>query len=104
MSQFPDNYKWITENFAEVMKAHQKLGKKLQEAGPLDNKTAELVKLAAAAASRSEGAVHSHIKRAVKAGASPEEIYHTLLLLLSTVGFPTIAAALSWARDYIENG
>jgi AhpD family alkylhydroperoxidase len=84
------------------MKAHQKLGKKLKAAGPLDDKTGQLIKLAAAAASRSEGAVHSHIKRALKAGAKPDEVYHALLLLVSTVGFPTIAAALSWARDYIE--
>ncbi len=103
MSQFPDNYKWITETFGEVMSAHQKLGKELQNAGPLDSKTSQLIKLGAAAASRSEGAVHSHIKRAIKAGATPEEVYHTLLLLVSTVGFPTIAAALSWAREYIEN-
>lgn len=102
MSQFPDNYNWLTEKFGAVMNAHQNLGKELQNAGPLDNKTAQLIKLGAAAASRSEGAVHSHIKRAVKAGASPEEIYHTLLLLVSTVGFPTIAASLSWAREYIE--
>jgi len=89
--------------FSDVLDAHQNLGKKLQKAGPLDDKTCQLVKLAAAAASRSEGGVHSHCKRALKAGASPDEIYHTLILLTSTVGFPNAAAAISWAKDVVEN-
>ncbi len=102
MSQLPDNYTWLMNEFGDVMKAHQQLGKELKNAGPLDEKTIQLIQLAAAATSRSEGAVHSHAKRAVEAGATPGEIYHTLLLLTSTVGFPTIAASLSWVRESIE--
>lgn len=102
MTQFPDNYTWLNDTFGDVMAAHQNLGKALHNAGPLDEKTAQLIQLSAAAASKSEGAVHSHIKRALKAGATAEEVYHTLLLLVSTAGFPTIAAALSWAREHIE--
>lgn len=37
--------------------------------------------LAAAAAIRSEGAVHSHARRAIKAGASAEGVRHTIMLL-----------------------
>ncbi len=102
MSQLPGNYNWLMKDFADVMKAHQQLGKELKNCGPLDEKTIQLVQLAGAATSRSQGAVHSHTKRALEAGASPEEIFHTLLLLTSTVGFPTIAAALSWVKDTIE--
>ena len=35
-------------------------------------------------------------------GAKPAEIYHTIILLTSTIGFPTVSAALSWADDVIE--
>jgi alkylhydroperoxidase/carboxymuconolactone decarboxylase family protein YurZ len=56
-----------------------------------------IIILAAAAAIRSEGSVHSHVRRAKEAGATPAEIRHALLLLTSTVGFPTVAAALTWA-------
>jgi 4-carboxymuconolactone decarboxylase len=104
MKDYPDHYKWITRKFGKVIAAHQELGMILHDAGPLNEKTGHLVQLAAAAAVRSEGAVHSHVKRALEAGASPEEIYHTLVLLTSTIGFPTTAAALSWARDLIETG
>ncbi|MEN8142996.1 MAG: carboxymuconolactone decarboxylase family protein, partial [Thermodesulfobacteriota bacterium] len=70
--------------------------------GPIDEKTSQLIQLAAAAASRSEGSVHSHARRAFEAGASREEIYHALILLASTIGFPNTMAALSWAEDVIE--
>jgi len=61
-----------------------------------------LIQLAAAAAIRSEGSVHSHTRRALELGAKPEEIYHTIILLTSTIGFPTVSATLSWADDVIK--
>ncbi|HEY6000901.1 MAG TPA: carboxymuconolactone decarboxylase family protein [bacterium] len=102
MANYPKNYRWITARFGKVMKAHQKLGEEVLAAGPLKKKHAHLVQLAAAAATRSEGAVHSHVRRALDAGAKPEEIYHALVLVVSTIGFPAVSAALSWARETIE--
>jgi alkylhydroperoxidase/carboxymuconolactone decarboxylase family protein YurZ len=46
--------------------------------------------------------VHSHTRRALKAGAAPEEIYHAVILLTSTIGFPNTSAALSWVYEVIE--
>jgi 4-carboxymuconolactone decarboxylase len=77
----------------------EQLGEVVRREGPLDEKTSHLIQLAAAAAIRSEGSVHSHVRRARAAGASPEEIYHTLILLTSTIGFPTMSAAVSWAHE-----
>jgi 4-carboxymuconolactone decarboxylase len=79
------------------------LGKTLKEQGPLDTKTAHLVQMAASIAIHSEG-VHSHVRRAVENGATPEEIYHAIILLTSTIGFPTVSAALSWAEDVLGKG
>lgn len=101
MKKLPPNFRWLTEKFGKVLDTHQQLGQMLADAGPLNSKEIELIKLAAAAATQSEGSVHSHTKRALQAGASPDEIYHTLILLISTVGFPTAAAALSWAREIL---
>ena len=39
----------------------------------------------------------------MKAGASEEEIYHALIVITSTIGFPTVAAAISWVDDIIYN-
>ncbi|MGH8332784.1 MAG: carboxymuconolactone decarboxylase family protein, partial [Pseudomonas fluorescens] len=70
--------------------------------GPLEEIVVQLIQLGAAAAIRSEGAVHSHTRRALEAGATPEQIRHTLISLTSTIGFPTVVAAISWADDVIE--
>jgi len=48
---------------------------------------------------QSEGSVCSHTRRALLAGATPEEIHHTLLLLVSTIGFPQAMAAFSWVEE-----
>ena len=100
--QLPDQYTGIKKRFKAYAKALDSLGKAAREAGPLDEKTSHLIQLAAAATLRSEGSVHSHTRRALELGASPEELHHTILLLSSTIGFPTVSAAMSWVDDVID--
>jgi 4-carboxymuconolactone decarboxylase len=102
MAKLPRQYRYIRDSFTEYHEALSNLGKASRAAGPLEEKTSQLVQLAAAAAIRSEGAVHSHARRAMEAGARPEELYHTLLLLTCTIGFPTVSAAISWIDDVLE--
>jgi len=97
--EYPKNYQTIQKKFSKLMKAHEEAGRQAREAGPIDAKTSNLIQLAACVALRSEGGVHSHVKRALQAGASKDEIYHTIALLINTVGFPTTAAAFSWVND-----
>jgi 4-carboxymuconolactone decarboxylase len=97
--KYPGWYSFIKAKHPKFVKALEQLGESVRQEGPLDHKTAHLVQLAAAAASRSEGSVHSHTRRALKAGATPEEIYHAVILLTSTIGFPHTSAALSWVYD-----
>jgi 4-carboxymuconolactone decarboxylase len=98
------HYQELSKLFPEVLSAVENLGSAIRQAGPIPEKTAELIQLAGAAATQMEGSVHSHTRRAAKAGASPEEIYQTLLLLISTIGFPKVSAALSWAKDILNRG
>jgi alkylhydroperoxidase/carboxymuconolactone decarboxylase family protein YurZ len=51
---------------------------------------------------RLEGAVHSHTKRAVERGISEDEIIHVALLAITTIGFPSTIAAITWIKDVIE--
>jgi 4-carboxymuconolactone decarboxylase len=97
--KLPKWYALLEKRHPKLINAVQELGKVVRQEGPLDEKTTQLVQLAAAATLRSEGAVHSHAKRAVEAGAMPEEICHAIIVLTSTIGFPTVAAALSWVAD-----
>ena len=98
----PDHYASLQDRFPKLLEKVEDLGQAARAQGPLDNKTAHLVQLAAAAAIQSEGSVHSHVKRALQCGASVDEIYHTVVLLVSTVGFPRVAAAVSWVDDVLK--
>ena len=98
----PAHFRSVRDRFPKVMAALDELGKAARQQGPLDTKTAHLIQLAASAAIQSEGAVHSHVQRATAAGATPEEIYHAVVLLVSTMGFPRVAAAISWADDVLK--
>ena len=96
------HYQYLLASFPETMAALENLGATVRDAGPLDNKTTELIQLAVAAASQSTGAVHSHARRALAAGASKKEIEHALLVLISTIGFPKVAAALAWVQEITD--
>ena len=100
--KFPPWYRLLRSNYGKFMESLEQLGEAARQEGPLDEKTSQLIQLAAAAAVRSEGSVHSHARRARAAGATPEEVYHALILLTSTIGFPTVSASLSWAYDILE--
>jgi 4-carboxymuconolactone decarboxylase len=102
MPKLPQQYTRIRTKYNNLIRAVENLGKAAKAAGPLNKKSSELVQLAAAAAIRSEGSVHSHVRRALAAGAKPDEIRHTIVLLTSTIGFPAVSASLSWADDVLE--
>lgn len=102
MPKYPKNYQMLQKKFSKLIKAQEDVGKLAKESGPLDTKTAHLIQLAACVALRSEGGVHSHAKRALDAGASREEVYQVIALLINTVGFPTSAAAFSWVNDIVR--
>jgi len=100
--KLPEHYLLEKKTHQAFIAAVEDLGTVLRQQGPLDEKTANLIQLAAAVAIRSEGAVHSHIRRAMESGASADEVYHAIVLLTSTIGFPTVSAALSWAGDVMR--
>jgi 4-carboxymuconolactone decarboxylase len=100
-SAVPRHYSKTMAKYPELSDALESLGKTVRDQGPIRGKRAHLIQLAAAAAIHSEGAVHSHTKRALEAGATGDEIRHAIILLVSTIGYPTVAAALSWAEDIL---
>ena len=95
-------YQKVRASNPEFIAAMESLGQAVMKAGPLDERSGQLIQLAAAAAIRSEGAVHSHTRRALAVGATSGEIRQTLILLTSTIGFPSVMAAMSWAEDILS--
>lgn len=98
----PKRFKKFTEDFPEVANAYEALGSAVHKAGPLDNKTRALIKLAISTGAKLEGAVHSHTRKALKAGVTKEEMRHAVMLALPTIGLPSMMAALSWIDDIID--
>ncbi len=102
MAQLPRSYESFKKSYPEIWQAYDRLGGLVHDAGPVDKKNRELIKLALAIGARLEGAVHSHTRRALEEGAKAEEIYHVVLLGLTTLGFPGTIAALTWVKDEVE--
>lgn len=99
----PKRFKIFTENYPDVADAYEALGTAVHKAGPLDEKTRALIKLAISTGARLEGAVHSHTRKALKAGVTADELRHAVMLALPTIGLPSTMAALSWVDDILEN-
>jgi AhpD family alkylhydroperoxidase len=91
------------EAYRDIWEAYDQLGTAVHQQGPLDEKARELIKLGIAVGARLEGAVHSHVRKALAAGATAEEIRQTVLLAIPTIGFPTTMAALTWIEDELGN-
>ncbi|MCB9960137.1 MAG: carboxymuconolactone decarboxylase family protein [Rhodospirillaceae bacterium] len=89
----------VGADYPEVWDAFTALGKACGEAGPLDARTRHLVKLAIALAGRSEGATHSHVRRALGDGVPVEELRHVALLAAPTLGLQAAVAGLTWIDD-----
>jgi len=89
----------IAEDYPEVWDAYSELGAAVAGAGPLTSRESRLVKLALAIGIQSEGAVHSHARRARDEGIGEDDLRQVALLSIPTQGFPRAAAAISWLND-----
>lgn len=92
----------LATEYPDVWDRYEALGEACSDGGPLDGQTKRLVKLALAAGSQSEGAVHSHTRRALDEGVDPEALRHVAVLSIPTVGFPKAMATMSWIDDVTE--
>jgi AhpD family alkylhydroperoxidase len=103
LTNLPRPYQSVAREHSRVWQAYEALGKAVADEGPLEQKTRELIKLGMAAGAGSMSAVQSHTHRALNAGATPDEVEHTLLLGVTTLGWPTAMAAYTWARVALED-
>lgn len=101
MPQLPKPFLEFKRMNPALVRAYEQLGEAAAEAGPLDPKIRELVKLGMAIGARLEGATHSHARRARENGATPAEIRHVVALAAPTVGFPTTVAAFTWVEEVL---
>jgi alkylhydroperoxidase/carboxymuconolactone decarboxylase family protein YurZ len=102
MSKLPKRFTDFTKNYPTVAKAYEELGNAVHASGPLGTKERALVKFAISIGARLEGGAHSHIRKALEAGVTVEELRHVALLAIQTIGFPSSMAAMSWIDDIVQ--
>jgi len=92
----------IAKDYPDIWAGYAQLGAACADAGNLDEKTRRLVKLAIAIGAASEGATHSHVRRALDARIDPQDIKQVAMLAIPTLGFPRAIAALTWIEDITD--
>ena len=97
----PKTFRDFSRRFPKLREAWDLLSEAGSD-GPLDEKTQRLLKLAVALSTRSEGATHSAVRKALAAGVHGEAIYQVIALAASNIGLPQAAAAFSWVEDELQ--
>jgi alkylhydroperoxidase/carboxymuconolactone decarboxylase family protein YurZ len=92
----------FSKQYPKIWEAFNELGERCHVAGPLNEKTRRLVKVALSIGAGLEGATHSAVRNARSAGISAEEINHVALLAITTLGFPSATRAMTWISDLQE--
>ena len=99
MPELPEPFQKLRQDHPRVHQAYEALATAAHEAGPLDERTRRLVKLAISVGARLEGAVRSHAWQARDVGISDAEMDHVVLLSLTTIGLPSMVAARTWVAS-----
>ncbi|NOT01437.1 MAG: carboxymuconolactone decarboxylase family protein [Phycisphaerales bacterium] len=100
----PPTFRTFIRAFPELADTHERVAKVVDDAGPLDRKTCELIKIGICLGGGLESALRSHARRARELGASESEIEQAVLLGMTTCGFPRTVAAWQWTRKPSKRG
>jgi len=98
-ASLPEPVERFKKLYPEVWRAFDALGEQCHQAGPLDEKTRRLVKLALSLGAGLEGATHLAVRNAVKAGITSDELSHVAALAVTTLGLPAAVRGLTWLAD-----
>ncbi len=100
MSARPPSPQTVGKYFPGVVEGHRALQAAAAQGGPLDERMRELVLLGAFTVARQEGGFKSHCRRALAAGATPEEVRQAVVITLSNVAWiEVVADALLWVDE-----
>jgi 4-carboxymuconolactone decarboxylase len=99
-SKIPQTYHRFAERFPRLVEAHRMMTDAAVDAGPLDVKTCELIKMGIALGAGHETSFHSHVRRALEQRATREEIEQAIVLAMSTCGFSRAVAGWKWADSH----
>lgn len=97
--QMPGAARDVAEQHPDIWRAYAAIGTASANCGPLTQREIRLVKLALAIGAGSEGAVHSHTRRAKSEGVEGAALNQVAMLAIGPLGFPRAVAAKTWIED-----
>ena len=102
MPKPPKFYEQFVKKYPQVAASYEELGDAVHDLGPLNDRDRALIKLAISGSHLYSSAFKAHIRKAIVAGISREEIEHLVLLFLPTVGFPAMMAAMGIVEEQLQ--
>jgi AhpD family alkylhydroperoxidase len=99
MTGLPPVFEAMKEAYPVIWDSQLVLNELCDQAGPLDARTRELIKVAVLAATGYEQSVKGHTALALAAGASPAEVRQAVLLAAGPAGIPAVAYGLAWVDE-----
>jgi len=96
--QPPATYQAFVRRYPKIAHAWEELAEAGKD-GPLDARSARLLKLALAIGALREGAVHANVRKALAVGISTAEVEQVIALAAGTLGLSATVAVYSWVQD-----
>lgn len=96
----PQAYSEFIARYPDLGRAWDLIGK-AGDHGPLDERTARLVKLGIAIGALREGAVRAGVRKAMKLGIGRAEVEQVVALAAGTLGMPSTVAIDSWVQPLL---
>lgn len=90
---------WYMNHSPEIGKSFAQFYKDCKDKGTLDKKTKELLMLALACAFRCPHCTEEHVKGALEAGATKEEVTETLMI----TALEGAGTQLMWKKEVFDN-
>jgi 4-carboxymuconolactone decarboxylase len=94
----PETYQAFVKRYPKIGQAWEAINEAGKD-GPLDARTARLIKLAVAIGAMREGAVHANTRKALATGISRKDLEQVIALAAGTLGLPSAVAVFSWIQD-----
>ncbi|NIN51939.1 MAG: hypothetical protein GTN80_06445 [Nitrososphaeria archaeon] len=103
IEELPMSLQDFIRRYPEIWRAYSRLGEECSKAGPLKAKEVELIKMVIYGMKQLFTPFKTHVRLALKEGASREEIEHAIVQLLTAEGMSTTMMAMKWANEIIED-
>ena len=89
----------VAARYPDIWRSYQALGEAAAASGPLTAREQRLVKIALAIGSGSEGATHSHARRARREGLDAAALGQIAMLAITSLGWSQAMRGLAWIED-----